>query len=120
MSYCRWSTDDFQCDLYCFEHTYGWYQTYVAGNRIEFAEPLPEPVPFTKETFDEWWKRYKVVEKIIQKSKKVPIGLPYDGQGFRDKTPQEFLSRLLTLKAAGYRFPDEVIEQIKEEIKEKH
>jgi hypothetical protein len=34
MSYCRWSSDNYNCDLYCFEHVDGYYQTYVAGNRV--------------------------------------------------------------------------------------
>lgn len=33
MSYCRWSSDNWKCDLYCYEDANG-YITHVADNRI--------------------------------------------------------------------------------------
>ena len=34
MSYCRWSSDNWKCDLYCYEDVSGGITTHVAGNRI--------------------------------------------------------------------------------------
>lgn len=50
MSYCRFSTDDYQCDVYVYEDVGGWWSTHVAGNRPVYAEPLPDPVPFRGNT----------------------------------------------------------------------
>src|SRR5687767_6611694 len=44
MSYCRWSTDDFQCDLYCYEDVSGGFTTHVAGRRKIWDAPLPTQV----------------------------------------------------------------------------
>ena len=36
MSYCRWSSDDFQCDVYVYESVAGGFVTHVAANRVVF------------------------------------------------------------------------------------
>lgn len=41
MSYCRWSSDDYQCDVYVYAHAGGWWQTNVASRRHEWDVPLP-------------------------------------------------------------------------------
>lgn len=33
MSYCRWSCDDFECDLYCYSDVSGGWTIHVAANR---------------------------------------------------------------------------------------
>lgn len=33
MSYCRWSSDNYQCDIYAYRHVCGGYQVHVAGRR---------------------------------------------------------------------------------------
>lgn len=81
MSYCRWSTDDFTCDLYCYESSEG-YVTHVAS--------------------------YK---DSREKDSREPIGLAYDGQSFLDETPEDFLATLTMLKEAGYTFPFERIRE---------
>lgn len=39
MSYCRFSTDDFRSDIYCYESIEG-YQIHVAAFRYVLAEPM--------------------------------------------------------------------------------
>lgn len=116
MSYCRWSSDDFQCDLYCYEHCDGGYMTHVAGNRLVLTTPLPKPQPFTPENMKAWYRRHKRVERMLKKCKRVPIGGPHDGKSFWDETPQALLDRMLYLKQCGYRVPDYAINTIREEI----
>lgn len=115
MSYCRWSTDDFQCDLYCYESTCGGFTTHVASSKIMFTEPLPPEVDLLEDV-DGYMQRHNKVMELVKTSPKEPIGLPYDGQSFNDPDLQSFLARLEQLKAAGYRFPDSVIEAVKAEI----
>lgn len=87
MSYCRWSSDNFECDLYCYSDVNGGYTTHVAGRRRQGDEL-------------------------------VAIGLPHDGKTFNDATLEEFKERLLSLRAAGYSFPNYVLETVDAEIAE--
>lgn len=114
MSYCRWSSDDFQCDLYCYESDAG-YVTHVANYRTVF-ENLPEEIEFTKENIPAYVERFNKVLSMVGESPKVEIGLPYDGESFTDGTLEEFKTTVQMLKDAGYRVPDYVFERIDEEI----
>lgn len=118
MSYCRWSTDDFQCDLYCYADCNGGYTTHVAGNKVVFNEPLPPQVPFDPEHIEEWLARERKVDSMLKRAKRVPLNLPHDGEMFRDMTIRDFLKRLLMLRDCGYKFPDVVIEVLKQEMAE--
>lgn len=117
MSFCRWSTNDFKCDLYCFESNEG-FMTYVAGNRVVFAEPIPPYVPLDEAHLSEYMMRHQKVSDIIDRSERVPIGLEYDGRTFCDSDLEDFISTLKVLKEAGYRFPFELIDELEAELKE--
>lgn len=116
MSYCRWSTDDFQCDLYCYEDVAGGFTTHVAGRRVVYQGELPPPIPLTPETVKEWAERHTMVMEMHQAGTMVDINLPFAGESFNDDTQEDFLIRLLELKDIGYRFPESVIDAVKEEI----
>lgn len=127
MSYCRWSTNDFQCDIYCYEYVYGGYTTHVAGNRVIFPEPLPPAIPWPepgapKDVIEKWSVEYSArqtaVMETIRKAERTPIELPYVGETFNDPDLESFLARLLELKRVGYIFPDDVIETVREELAE--
>lgn len=98
MSYCRWSSDDFDCDVYAYEHCDGGWAVHVAGSRY---------VTKPKEPFD-----FNVAPDLV------PIGLAFDGQTFREPSLQAFRDRMTVLRGAGYRFPDYVFEEIDEEMAE--
>lgn len=126
MSYCRWSSDDFQCDIYCYYSVGDFYQIFVAGNRIVGDIPKLLPYPSKdgkivdntqdKEGWDAWFKRHQEQMNWLKTCERKPIGLPYDGQSFEEPDAQTCLDRLLELQKVGYRFPDYVLEAIKEEI----
>ncbi len=113
MSYCRWSSDDFQCDVYCYESSSG-YVTHVAGNKPVFKTELPPRVSVDKNT-GAWLARHEKISKMLEEAEAVPIGLPYDGKYFCDRDIDDFLNTLLMLKKAGYNVPDWVIEGVREE-----
>lgn len=48
MSYCRWSSNDFQCDLYCYEDINGGWTTHIAGSKLIPREPLPPEIPWKR------------------------------------------------------------------------
>lgn len=114
MAYCRFSTNDFGCDLYCYEDVMGGYTTHVAAVKVVFDQPLPDPVPLNHENPGVWLQRHEQVMQMAKRCGRVPIGLPYDGQTFNDATLDDFLSRLQLLRDAGYRFPDYVFDLARE------
>ena len=113
MSYCRWSTDDFQCDLYCYESGEG-FITHVAGLRVRYKTPLPEPVD--EFDFNVSWKRHETVMEMLDDAEREPIGLPYDGKKFYDPDLPSFLERVKMLQEVGYNVPDYLIPMIVKEI----
>lgn len=118
MSYCRFSTDDFQCDLYCYESE-GGYMTHVAGNRVVFKEVLPPEIDWEVD-MEGYLARHNKIMSMVDKADRVAITLPHVGETFCDTTLEEFKDTLLMLKDAGYRFPDYVFERIEEEMEELH
>jgi hypothetical protein len=134
MSYCRWSSDNWKCDLYCYEEVSGGFTTHVASNRIVGEVPeasfallqknddlsVPEQVMrrLRNEAFKEWTEAQEKQSKFLDTCKHKPIGLPYDGESFNDPDLESFLKRLLHLREVGYKFPDYVLEEVKEEIED--
>ncbi|WP_344250997.1 hypothetical protein, partial [Isoptericola hypogeus] len=98
MSYCRWSSDDHQCDVYVYEDVAGGWTTHVAGRRWVLAEPLPEPIEvstdFTAKQWDQWWARGRRVSAILDRSTTEPLALPHDGETFNDPNPVACADRL--------------------------
>lgn len=118
MSYCRWSSDDHQCDLYVYEGFDGW-MIHVASRRWVLAEAPPKPIPPTELTtaagVERLIGRDRQLMAILSRSHLVPIGLPYDGQTLISDSPGECANLLAELAAEGYRLPDWVIGELRAE-----
>lgn len=122
MSYCRWSSMDFKCDLYCYEHCGGFWATHVAGNRV--VTPVIPDAPWSllrkggvigRYVFMWWhWLHMFTVRIGIHRD----IKLPHAGETFEDATLEEFKERLVWLRGLGYRFPDYVFQSVDDEIAE--
>jgi hypothetical protein len=110
MSYCRWSTNSFGCDLYCYDDVAGGHTIHVASSRrvsvptVELKVGADNKPTNLTEYMDE-------ISRCVEK-----IGLPYDGTTLRCATREEFLDTLKELRRVGYRFPDTVIEAVQAEI----
>lgn len=115
MAYCRFSTDDFKCDLYIYEDCNGGYTTHLAKNRVEYQSLLPELIELTVDNVVDWHERHHTVMHLYDEAKKVEIDLPFAGEYFNDETAEELIERLIELRRIGYRFPADVIEAILEE-----
>ncbi len=113
MSYCRWSSDNWQCDLYCYE-AYDGIVIHVASNRVDIK--LPELPEWTEESSDEWFKVHQEQMKLLDDCKRVDIGLEYDGESFVRLDLEEFRDKLIELREIGYIFPDYVLDGVREEI----
>lgn len=123
MSYCRWSCDDYDCDLYIYADVNGGWTTHVASNRMVTDAKRPPKVQKREgESFEDWlhrWaKHHEVVMEWMETAQREPIGGPLDGESFNDPTAMACHDRALELRALGYRFPDHVLEQLKEEGEE--
>ena len=118
MSYCRFSNDDYQCDVYCYEDVMGGFTTHVASNRPVLDVDLPPFVPFEKDQIDAWMARHNAVMAWVEKAERKPIGLPHDGERFNDPTAGDAADRLQMLKDAGYNVPQYAIDQLREEAGE--
>lgn len=119
MSYCRWSSMDFQCDVYCYEHVGDFVAVCIAKRRhdIEGIE-LPEPVDIRKDGSKPWLARYKAVREILETCELKEIGLEHDGKSFSFDTLDEAADFLEELKDLGYIMPDSAIRQMRECAKE--
>lgn len=114
MSYCRWSSMDFGCDLYCYEGDQG-YMTHVAVNRV--VGDVPKISAWRESgVMEDYLKEYKAQNDFLEVALREPIGLPYDGVTFCDSCLEDFMKTLQLLRKTGYIFPDYVLEGVQEEI----
>lgn len=118
MSYCRFSNDDYQCEVYCYEHVGGYFAVHVASNKPVFKDPLPEAVPFSMERMEEWVERRYKVMVMLETVERRPIGLPHDGETFAEPDAAACADRLESLKANGYNVPQYAIDALREEASE--
>ena len=116
MSYCRFSNDDYRCDVYVYDSVYDCYTVHVAANRVIYCEPLPPPV--NDNDVAAWVARSMEVTDIVGRSTREKIGLSRDGKSFDFGTPGEAAEFLAELKSEGYIVPDYVIEALTEEQRE--
>ena len=116
MAYCRWSSNDFQCDIYVYADCTGGYTTHIAANRRIFKEPLPAEIPFTKENADAWLERHRRVMVMVSEASFEEIKLPLAGTHHYNLNVEDCANFLRKLKDLGYQFDaDEVIAAIIED-----
>lgn len=120
MSYSRWSSNDFQCDVYVYEAEEG-FVIHVASNRITWLVDLPPHYEWEEGgfDFDQWYARSRIMSDLIDDETthtRAPIGLPHDGETFSYiETPGECATQLVELRDMGYQVPDSVIKDLQEE-----
>lgn len=118
MSYCRFSTDDYQCDVYVYEDVSGGWTTHVAASHPVYDVPLPEPVPY-EQNFEAWFRRHNVVAQLAREARRVPLPPPHAGQSYNDPTPGACADRLAMLKAEGFHVPQDAIDALRAEQAER-
>lgn len=114
MSYCRWSSDDWKCDLYCYHSCGGGYITHVASQK--YIDVPVNPHSFGGAAFEKWLDFHEVQMAFLDTAEMKEIGLPHDGMSFNDPDLEAFLERVNCLKETGYIVPHWVFEMIEEEI----
>lgn len=114
MSFCRWSSDNFACDLYAYESDAG-YMIHVASNRVVGDVP---PLDWETEDPGVFYTAYKAQHAFLDSATREPIGLAHDGETFVFDSLEEFRDCFVMLREAGYHFPQGLIESIEEEMRE--
>lgn len=113
MSYCRWSSDNWMCDVYVYESAEG-YKCHVAASRL----PQGSIPPVTANMFtepDTW--RQEQLERLdaLDRVESQPIGLKHDGESFTVPSPGECGDLLERLRVEGYNVPQFAIDALREE-----
>lgn len=116
MSYCRWSSDNFKSDVYCYESAQG-YVIHVANTRI--VDPLPRN-PYDVNDFlnDPLWVtllRNKVWQQAFDKAKREDINLPHAGKTIFSNSPAACALKLMELQVLGYYVPQYAIDTLVDE-----
>lgn len=116
MSYCRFSSDGFQSDVYVYESCYGGWNVHVASNHI--VTELPEVPGMFEVEPGEWLAAHNAQMEALKTAEREPIGGEYDGESCTFYTLDELLQFLVVLSESGYHVPEYAIERIEEEMKE--
>jgi len=116
MSYCRWSSNDHQCDLYVYDSP-GGVTIHVASNRYGLARPLPQWVSPLDDPLG-FFERHHVVARILDESDLVPIGGPHDGQTFIAGDGHDAAEIVAMLAGQGYQMPAGVVEALRRDALE--
>lgn len=118
MSYCRWSSDDYQCDVYVYRSDRG-YETNVAGRkRVIPADVLAALPTVTEGDVASWFARYQALSAWMDCTPPVWRKLPEPAAGghhFIDATPEACSDRLEALRAEGFNVPQSAIDELRSE-----
>jgi hypothetical protein len=111
MSYCRWSSDNFKCDVYVYQNTNGYYTTSVAASRITGDVPTID-----WSTPDTLYESSKAHIHFMESCPRELIGLPCDGMTFEDDSLTDLCACLVKLQSMGYAVPAWVIDNVCDEL----
>lgn len=122
MSYCRFSTDDYQCDVYVYSSVGDYIAIHVAANRVTPTAPRPPEIGDWWNRgpagVDEWMARHAAVDAWLATGERKKIGLPHDGESFDAEDEAAAAEKLEYLRDLGYQVPQFVIDALKAEDEE--
>lgn len=109
MSYCRWSSMDFKCDLYVYDAEDG-IAIHVASNRVVGDVPSID-----WSSHDQMFKTYREQMEFMDTAEREPINLPYDGESWYGLDKGAACTVIEMLEEEGYIFPEGLCEYIMED-----
>jgi hypothetical protein len=112
MSYCRWSSDNWRCDLYVYDTGDG-IAIHVANNRR--AGEIPALPELTLDTVAEYTRAHNAQLAAVNACELVEIGLPYDGAYFEEPDLDSAIDRMKYLRNLGYHVPQWAIEAMEQD-----
>jgi len=111
MSYCRWSTNSYRSDVFCYRSDLG-FETHVAVLRRVLPDGVHAP---DKSLLQRDAHRYDeellAFAASVDLAPRVPIGLDHDGAVFIDSSEDAMFERIAHLADVGYRVPADVLDQ---------
>ena len=138
MAYCRFSSDDWQCDVYVYESVHGAWEIHVADRRRcllpgrEFPPDLPDLMWGAATEADR--RSWAAACLLRHRSVRWALGMgddvdnddvsweelppPYGGKSFYEPTPKDCADRLEEIRAAGLNVPQYAIDALREESDE--
>lgn len=129
MSYCRWSSDGHNCDVYVYESEHG-YVCHVAARKIINLHEAPHVPSFfdyntpldgkisDSDIQDFIIKNRAWMEWLDKSAIRENIGLEHDGETFSSDEPGDMAEILIMLKQMGYQVPQYAIDSLLEEQSE--
>ena len=112
MSFCRFSSDDFQCDVYAYEGMLGVHIA-VAKTRAVSDTPVPAlPVPWHSAPAADLMAALAAQKAWLATAQRVQIGLPHDGESLVVGSCSEAAALLEQLRTDGYRVPQYAIDAL--------
>ena len=117
MAYCRWSSDNWNSDVYAYEAPNNEYAVHVASVRYPTDPPCPDLDWTTSARLTATYREQKEWLTRAQ-ARMTRIGLPHDGQTFVHRSVADLHGRLLALKTMGYRVPESALLWTAEEAAE--
>jgi len=131
MSYCRFSSDGYQCDLYAYEDVAGRYTIHVAKRRHREPGPILGDFMRLNKAGDNWekgvmesyWAAFrkwsKRQSKKSAKKRFIDITIPGAGETFSLDTLGAFRDKIVELRALGFKCDSLVVALINDEIKKR-
>lgn len=120
MSYCRWSCNSYQSDIYAYESTEDYFVIHVARNMHVHPNGAPAP------KLSDYWSKgeppegfaayYHDVDKWLLECDLVPIDNPFAGETFKLDTAEQCMLKLRELRESGLRVPDHAFTILEDEI----
>lgn len=146
MSYCRFSSDFSECDVYVYADVSGGWTTHVAGRRLKHR--VPDEIRALNDGTTKGWFAAQAAERkwrdslpcdelpcqVLQPDNTTKPGVfktpkdseyidlaeisPLAGKTFNDETPGACADRLEEIRASGLNVPQYAIDALREEQKE--
>jgi len=113
MSYCRFSSDDWKSEVYCYESCYGGFVICLAGNKV-----IGDVPKLDWSSSDALQATYQAQMDYLETAERRDIELPYAGEQFTVDTAEECAEKLIYLRDLGYYVPQRAIDALIEESKE--
>ncbi len=117
MSYCRWSSDDWSCDVYVYESVGDFWSINVARHR--YVGDMPEADKYWSDgKLEKFFVAHQQQMDFLETAEMVAIGLSHDGESFEVDSPQEAADILTMLSEEGYNVPQYAIDALRKEAEE--
>jgi hypothetical protein len=111
VSYCRFSSDNFACDVYVWEDAGGGFRIAVAGNRVVGEVPVLPAL----DDVAAYAAAHQAQMAFIGTAQREPIGGPHDGALLSCADAAACAEQLDALRALGYRVPQYAIDALRAE-----